>query len=243
MTSIASHVFWRQGWNTTAEPTLAIALAGLNLRTQELNSQTWDFQAGTIGETAAAECVFFAPAAEGWSGLQLPLGSPLGEPLAEALSRQSNGIVLLVREVGQTWGYWLYDQGRVLDRFWSMPSMVDVSPESAMGGPSRLSEAFGIPAGQITPYLNHLSPDEVSPARAFPDDEFALGDPWVRVDFLRRLGLSYPRPFPPANGRFFQWVPLTSGPLGNVGPGAAPLDPGAHPPPTHPNSTGQFGHS
>ncbi len=30
--------------------------------------------------------------------------------------------------------------------------------------------------------------------KAFPSDEFCLDDHWVRVDFMRQLGISYPDP-------------------------------------------------
>jgi hypothetical protein len=38
--------------------------------------------------------------------------------------------------------------------------------------------------------------------KVIPDDQFSLGDHWVRVDFMRRLGLQYPTPGATAGGRY-----------------------------------------
>jgi len=39
-------------------------------------------------------------------------------------------------------------------------------------------------------YQGHESFDPE--AKACPDDEFALGDPWIIVDFWKRLGIPWP---------------------------------------------------
>jgi hypothetical protein len=42
----------------------------------------------------------------------------------------------------------------------------------------------------IEPYVKRAAGDE----KAFQDDEFLLNDAWVRVDFMRRMGILYPEP-------------------------------------------------
>jgi len=40
----------------------------------------------------------------------------------------------------------------------------------------------------IEPYLSQTGVDE----KTFPDDEFSLGDHWVRTELMRRSGITYP---------------------------------------------------
>jgi hypothetical protein len=60
--------------------------------------------------------------------------------------------------------------------------------------PSRLASALDVSPQVIQPYLADVDalPDPAAKAQA--DDEFALGDIWVLVDFWRRLGIAYPTP-------------------------------------------------
>ena len=131
----------------------------------------------------------------------LHLGSLLGEPLAAELSRLTGGPAIAMLEYDQdTWGYCLFDSGTLLDRFWSVPEAVDTAPEECAGSAEAVYSVFGVPPESVALYIRHVSEADYG-LKAFDDDEFTLGDHWVRVDFMRRLGLSYPAPGRTAGGR------------------------------------------
>src|SRR4029077_16597617 len=72
---------------------------------------------------------------------------------------------------------------------------VDTPAEDCTGNLEIVSSVLGVAAESVAPYIRHMA-DGGRRLKAFEDDEYTLGDHWVRVDFLRRLGLSYPSPSP-----------------------------------------------
>ena len=65
----------------------------------------------------------------------------------------------------------------------------------------RSRSVFAVPLEMVAPYVQHV--ENLDPeSKAFDDDEFTLGDHWVRVDFMRRLGLLYPNPGKVPGGRY-----------------------------------------
>jgi hypothetical protein len=97
---------------------------------------------------------------------------------------------------GDFWQHVAYRYGVERDRFTSMPDHFADDPAEVAslrwewaGNADVLEELFGCPAAAVAPYL--AAPDG---HRAFPDDAFDLDDPWVFVDFWRRLGIRYPDP-------------------------------------------------
>ena len=134
----------------------------------------------------------------------LHLNTLAAEPVAAELSRLTGGPAIAVLEYDQAaWGYCLFESGKLLDRFWSLPGAVETPPEECLGSVPTVARVFGVPAESITPYIHYVTEDDYE-TKAFDDDEFALGDHWVRVDFMRRLGISYPSPGQVANGRYVQ---------------------------------------
>ena len=131
----------------------------------------------------------------------LPLGSLFGETLTAELSRLTGGPAMVMLEYDQdAWGYCLFDGGTLLDRFWSAPEAVDTDPEECAGNAEAVFSIFGVSPDLVAPYLRHVTEADHG-QKAFDDDEYTLGDHWVRVDFMRRLGLSYPAPGKTAGGR------------------------------------------
>ncbi len=129
----------------------------------------------------------------------LHLNTLVGEPLAAELSRLIAGPAIVFWEYDQAaWGYCLFESGTPLDRFWSIPDVVEMPPAECAGNVAVMSRVFGVTADSIAPYIRHVTDFD---AKAFADDEFTLGDHWVRVDFMRRLGLTYPNPGQIAGGR------------------------------------------
>ena len=60
--------------------------------------------------------------------------------------------------------------------------------------PSRLAATFRISPDVIRPYLADADALPDPEGKAYPDDEFPVGDFWVFTDFWRRLGITYPTP-------------------------------------------------
>lgn len=167
----------------------------------ELSSQVWDSKTASIGGVRDVKTSYLAPASDTWSSALLHLDSLLGEPLAAELSRLTGGPAIAIFEYDQdTWGYGLFDCGTLLDQFWSVPKAVDMAPEKCAGNPEAVHLVFGVSPDLVAPYLRHITQAEHD-LKAFDDDEYTLGDHWVRVDFMRRLGLSYPAPGRTAGGR------------------------------------------
>jgi hypothetical protein len=132
----------------------------------------------------------------------LHLNTLVGEPLAAELSRLVAGPAIVFLEYDQAaWGYCLFERGTLLDRFWSIPDAVETPPEECAGSVDVVSRVFGVAADAVAPYIRHVTDFD---AKAFDDDQFTLGDHWVRVDFMRRLGLAYPSPGQVPGGRHVQ---------------------------------------
>jgi hypothetical protein len=143
---------------------------------------------------------YLAPASKSWSSVMLHLDSLIADELAAELSRMINGPAISFLEYDQAaWGYSLFDRGSLLDRFWNIPEVVEVSANEFAGNVEKVSRVFGTRPESIAPYLQHITD---SPEKAFSDDEFTLGDHWVRVDFMRRLGLQYPSPGGSTGGQY-----------------------------------------
>jgi len=204
MGGMSSQVLWKQTWNSEAESTLWQALSSQGCSARELSSQQWDPATASIGGVRDISTSFLAPASDAWSSAMLHLNSLIGEPLAAELSRLTGGTAILLLEYDQdTWGYVLFDGGALIDRFWSVPEAVDVPQEECPGNFEIVSSVFDVPPESVAPYIRHVTESEGG-LKAFEDDEFVLGDHWVRVDFLRRLGLNYPAPGKAVGGRYIK---------------------------------------
>lgn len=200
MSGSSSQVIWKQAWSRDAERTLEQALASCHCAIEELPSQAWDSGTASIGGVRDYLVSYLAPAAAEWSSAMLHLNSLAGGPLAAELSRLIEGTAIVFFDYDQAaWGYCLYVDGELLDRFWNFPEIVDMPARECAGMPAEMGRVFNVSAWDIAPYLRQAACHE---GKAFEEDEFALSCPWVRVDFMRRLGLSYPNPGQVAGGRY-----------------------------------------
>lgn len=200
--SMTSQVLWKQSWDSEAESTFVKALVSLDCNLKELSSQQWDSRTATIGGIRDIETSYLAPASEGWSSALLHFNSLVGERLASELSRLTHGPAIVVLEYDQdAWGYSLFDDGKPLDRFWNSPEAVDEPAEDCAGNIAILTSTFGVASDSIAPYIRHITEADRR-RKAFAHDEFPLGNHWVRVDFMRRLGLKYLNPGEAASGRY-----------------------------------------
>jgi hypothetical protein len=116
------------------------------------------------------------------------------------------------------WVHRLFRAGEELDRSASTPAYWAESEEEATrlrvawtGNAALVATTVGGTAEHLTPYLMPLEDTDEPPGKAFKDDEFELDDPWVFVDFWRRLGITYPADEAPAQRTW-----LKSGWLGQL---------------------------
>jgi hypothetical protein len=189
MGGMTSQVCWKQAWGTEAEGVLVRSLAAIGSGMQEIASQDWDPKTGTIGGLRDTILSSIGQAGDHWSSVLLQLDALFGEPLAKAISAVQSGPAILFLEFDQaTWGYVLYEGAREVDKLWSDPEYVDEPAGTSTGDPALVASIVGVSRKMIEPYLTQTPGDE----KAFPDDEFSLDDHWVRTDFMRRLGITYP---------------------------------------------------
>ena len=168
----------------------------------ELNLQQWDPKTASIGGIRDYMASYLAPASTNWSSVMLHLNSLMAEALAGELSRTIDGPAIAFLEFEQAaWGYRLFDRGREIDKFWNIPDVVEVPSYEFAGNVETVSRVFGAEPQSIAAYLQHVTD---SAGKAFGDDEYALGDHWVRVDFMRRLGLQYPSPGQATGGKYVE---------------------------------------
>jgi hypothetical protein len=204
MGGMSSQIIWKQAWSPDAEFILRQALASQHCSVRELSSQQWDASTASIGGVRDHMTSYLAPASASWSSVMLHLNSLVAEPVAAELSRLISGPAIAVMEYDQAaWGYTLFESGPLRDRFWSLPDAVETPPDECAGSVDVVARAFGVPVESITPYIRHVTESDYD-TKAFDDDEFTLGDHWVRVDFMRRLGVPCPSPGQVAGGRYVQ---------------------------------------
>lgn len=94
------------------------------------------------------------------------------------------------------WGYELWQKGRELDQFASLPDYFDQgSPPDKPGDADLVARCFGVEPERIRRYL--LPWDKEPAGCAYEGDEFTAGDSWQMADFLNALGFDYDRLCPP----------------------------------------------
>lgn len=199
----SSQMIWRQTWGVEAEETLRQTLAAYDCAMHELPNQQWDSAALTIGGVRDYKLTYLSPAAAEWSSAILHLGSSLASEFTAEISRSIWGPCIVFFDFEQDmWGYELFFDGVLADRFWDRPGILSLAARDYRGDAERLARTFAVRAEAVAPYLKHMENEDGE--KAFPDDEFPLGDPWVRVDFMRRLGLIYPELGERGVGRYVQ---------------------------------------
>jgi hypothetical protein len=204
MGGMSSQIVWKQSWNPASESVLRQALASRHCSIRELPSQRREASQSTIGGIRDYMTSYLAPAAASWSSVRLHHNSLVAEPVAAELSRLISAPAIAILEYGQSaWGYTLFEHGDLLDRFWNIPDTVEMPPDECTGNVDAVARAFGVPAQSIAPYIMHVTESNYH-TKAFNDDERTLGNHWVRVDFMRRLGIPYPNPGQVAGGRYVQ---------------------------------------
>lgn len=122
----------------------------------------------------------------------------VGFDYAGPLSKRVNCPVLLGYIYDDDfWGYELWERGKLLDQFASLPGCFDEdNPPNKPGDAELVARCFGMEPERIRRYLlpwPELEPDEF----AYDGDQAAAGDSWQLADFLEALGFDYDKLCPP----------------------------------------------
>jgi hypothetical protein len=139
------------------------------------------------GEDFAPITVMYPGDLFGWDEASKRLSKVLGVP-----------VISLHIHDGDLWMYVLYRDGEEIDQFNPIPDYwsEDPSPEersSWAGDAIVVAENWeGVDAASIERYLVVWDLDDDHPGKACEDDEHPIGDCWQLVDFMRKLGLTYP---------------------------------------------------
>lgn len=170
----------------------------------------WPAQRVGEGDAGPDDVTVFAPV-NGWTVVLWPAYFS-DVPAAQSVSRVLGVLASTVHiHDGDYWGHTLLRDGQVVDRFASMPDYFTDDPDEVAalartwaGNPTVVAEAVGRPVADVAPYLvpvaldgdeddDELYEEPDGLGKALPDDAFDLDDPWVFVDFWRRLGITYPQ--------------------------------------------------
>ena len=139
------------------------------------------------GEDFGPITVMYPDGFIGWEEASKYLSETLGVP-----------VISLHIHDGDLWMYVLYREGEEVDQFNPIPDYwsEDVSPEelsSWAGDAAVVAETWdGVDAGSIEKYLVTWDLDDDEPGKAYETDQHLIGDCWQIVDFMGKLGLTYP---------------------------------------------------
>jgi hypothetical protein len=131
--------------------------------------------------------VLYPAAFMNWDDLSRVLSERLGRPVFSFHIHD-----------GDLWMFLLFRGGQQISQFNAVPQYWEELPHDELarwaGDPEVTAAAAGVPADELRPYLRPWGEDDMEEAsgRARPDDQFARGDAWQLVDFMKRLGFEYP---------------------------------------------------
>lgn len=191
--SSSTLVCWKTSDSThDLEDDIKKVFKSLGIDCKDLDSQQWNPKDSTISGVRDYKLSKVASAGTSWNCILLHLNSQLGEKLSIELSKSQKTTVITFLEFHQiAWGYCLYQNGRLVDQFCNDPEEIEEEAAAYKGSIDTLIKTFNTEESKIEPYLKHISEIKNS-TKAFPGDEFTLDNHWVRVDFMKKLGLTYP---------------------------------------------------
>lgn len=143
-----------------------------------------------------------------WCTLQWPGPFLLADKMTKELSAALRAIAAFVQiNRESSWTHLAFASGELRDEFNSFPDAeadafeyitdnefpVDETKARWRGSPERLGRLFGADPAVLASYMVYQGHKSFDPgAKACPDDGHALGDPWIVVDFWKRLGIPWP---------------------------------------------------
>lgn len=190
-TASTAIIFWKCD-STFAEKDLKSILKDLKIEFKDLSTQEFNIKTRTIDGIRDSRLSRLSHHNNSWSSLSLCVGSLLTDKICQKLSSNSKSPVIAFLEYDESaWGYCLFQNGKLTDSFWNDHEVVERTISECASNINIISEAFHVSKSEIEPYLVDISGKQ-NLGKINPDDEFELEDIWVRVDFMKQLGLTYP---------------------------------------------------
>jgi hypothetical protein len=184
-------IFWR-GDSLNLESDIKSILSELNIEFEDLSNQEFDAKTSTIDGIRDIELSRLSSQSNSWSSLNLRLNSTLTDKICQKLSSKSKSPVIAFLEYDESaWGYCLFQDGKLIDTFWNDHVTVEQPKIECTANIDILASMFKVAKSDVQPYLMDISGKE-NLGKINANDEFELEDPWVRVDFMKQLGLIYP---------------------------------------------------
>ncbi|MDP9796357.1 hypothetical protein J2S43_004869 [Catenuloplanes nepalensis] len=157
-------------------------------------------QVGAPGGGEAANQVDVFEPLDGWTVVMWPgTGAEATVEIARVVSLRLGTVASCVSAFEDDfWSHLVFESGRERDRFTSRPDYFEEESGTEhrwISDPATVAGVFGVETGEITDYLTAVTEEDLDAddeRRAHPDDEYALTDSWVFVDFWRHLGITYP---------------------------------------------------
>lgn len=112
-------------------------------------------------------------------------------------SRLGNPVFSLHIHDGDLWMFILFQKGEEIGRFNPIPGYWEELPPEGkakwMGDARLISETIpSVPSEMIAKYFTEWNLEQEEESKAYPDDEFMIGDCWQMCDFMKKVGLEYP---------------------------------------------------
>lgn len=99
---------------------------------------------------------------------------------------------------GDFWGYDLWQRGRQLDQFASLPGYFDEdSPPNMLGNAQVVAHTFGVEPERVERYLVPWDEETMDgDIYAYDEDKTVVGDSWQMADLMNALGFDFDRFYP-----------------------------------------------
>jgi len=96
------------------------------------------------------------------------------------------------------WGYDLWQKGKALDQFASLPGYFDEdSPPNMPGNAQTVARCFGVEPERVERYLIPWDREAMDgDVYAYDGDQTVIGDTWQMADFMNALGFDFDRFYP-----------------------------------------------
>lgn len=159
-----------------------------------------DDSADTVDTVDEEELLLIAESEQGNVTVFYPRGFTAWDDASRHLSATLNTAVFSLHvHDGDLWMYNLFVNGQEADRFNPVPDYWEELPQEELetwsGNAAVVAHNWpGVTAEKIARYLVRwrLDNDDQEGAKAYPDDEYGIGEDWQIVDFMARVGLVYP---------------------------------------------------
>lgn len=188
----SSVIIFQKSDSKNKEIELKNVLTKLSIKYLDLKSQVWESKSSSVDVIRDSKLSRISIDSNSWASLSLHLNSTLINSISKELSKLNDSPVIAFLEYEQeAWGYCLYQNGTLIDNYWNNYLTLDFEKNDCKANIDLISNLFNVKKELIEPYLIDIF-DKNDLGKVNIQDEFELNDHWVRVDFMKKIGLQYP---------------------------------------------------